>query len=236
MDTPRPLNNHLDELRNRAIVLLISVVVLSGVCFYYIDNLIELLKSPAGGRIQQFAVFSPTEAILSFIKVSLFGGVALSAPMILYQVWRFIQPALDDRSAFKGFLFILIGSLLFFIGTAFSFFYLVPASLAFLLSVGDNSLFFLISLDSYLSFVLILCGGMGIIFEMPVLSYALSKWGLLTAAKMLKGWRVACVVILIAAAFITPTPDLVNMALMAMPMAALYIISIGIAKLAEKKK
>lgn len=235
-DKPMALGLHLDEARKRLLAALFSFVVLSCVSFYFVQDILRILKIPAGEALGTLSVFSPTAAILSFIKIGVAGGLVLSSPVFLYQLWMFARPAMEDRIARLGALFVFLGTLLFLSGGIFSYFFILPASLKFLLSVGRGELQFLISLDSYVSFVLLLLLGGGVIFEMPLLVLILSKIGVITARQMIRAWRAAVVVILVLAAFLTPTPDLVNMALMAVPMMVLYILSIGIAKLSEKKK
>ena len=235
-DKPMDLGSHLDEARKRLLIAFVSFIVLSCVSFYFVEDILHILKNPAGDALGTLSVFSPTAAILSFIKVGITGGLILSMPIILYQIWMFVRPAVEDRVAHLGVWFVLFGTLLFLSGGIFCYFFLLPASLKFLLSVGRGELQFLISLDSYVSFVLILLLGGGVIFQMPLVVLVLSKTGAITAGQMIRGWRIAIVAILIIAGFITPTPDLVNMALMALPMAVLYILSIGIAEFSEKKR
>lgn len=235
-DKPQPLHMHLDEIRQRLLVCFLFLTLFSVLCFVSMDQLLDFLKRPAGGELKQLAVFSPTAAIVSFIKISAAGGLILSIPVLLYQAWMFILPALEVPSRKKGLVFIGSGTLLFLAGACMSYFLLLPASLRFLLNIGKNDLVFLISLDAYISFVLLLILGGGIIFEMPLLAFMLAKIGLLTAEQMLKGWKVALILILIGAAFLTPTPDAVNMMLMAAPMFVLYLLSISVAKFAERKR
>ena len=226
---------HLDEIRKRLLVCFFFLAVFSILCFIFMDPLLDLLKRPAGGELKQLAVFSPTAAILSFMTIAVSGGLILSTPIFLYQVWRFILPALEPESQKKGLVFISSGTLLFLSGSCLSYLLLLPASLRFLLSVGKEDLIFLISLDAYVSFVLLLILGGGLIFEMPMLTYVLAQLGILTADQMLRGWKMAIVLVLFGAAFLTPTPDAFNMMLMAMPMFVLYLLSISVAKFAERK-
>jgi len=236
MDEARlPLVAHLDELRKRIFIVLGFVLTFTAASFYFADHLIRILKWPAAGQIRTLAVFSPTSAILAYFKVALTAGLLCSLPVLLYQLWMFILPALDSRYAKRGFLFIICGSLLFAAGASFNFFILIPASLKFLMNMGKGDLQFVISLESYISFVLFLILGGGIVFEMPILVFFLSKFKILTAKKAIKSWRLAVVVILVAAAVLTPTPDVVNMLLMSLPMFVLYFVCIGVAALAEKK-
>ena len=235
-DKPQPLHMHLDEIRQRLLVCFLFLTLFSVLCFVSMEQLLDFLKRPAGGELKQLAVFSPTAAIVSFIKIAGTGGLILSIPVLLYQAWMFILPALETQSRKKGLVFIGSGTLLFLAGACASYFLLLPASLRFLLGIGKNDLVFLISLDAYVSFVLLLILGGAIIFEMPLLAFMLAKVGILTAEQMLKGWKVAIILILVGAAFLTPTPDAVNMMLMAAPMFVLYLLSISVAKFAERKR
>ena len=145
-------------------------------------------------------------------------------------------PALEKRHVRSGLGFIVSGTVLFMMGVLFSFFFLVPASLKFLLGIGKGDLQFILSLDSYVSFVLMLALGGGLVFETPVLVFVLSRLGILTPQRMISGWRVAIVVILIVAALVTPTPDIVNMLLISFPMFVLYFASIGVSRAAQKER
>jgi sec-independent protein translocase protein TatC len=235
-ETQLPLGAHLDEMRKRIFPILFSVFFFTVVSFYFAKDLIWILKWPASGQIDTLAVFSPTAAILAYMKIAFTAGMVCSLPIFFYEVWMFIAPALDPRHAKSGFLFIVLGTFLFIAGAAFNFFLLIPASIRFLLSLGKGDLQFLISLESYVSFVLGLILAGGLVFEMPVLAFILSKFGILTAEKAVKGWRVAVVVILVAAAVLTPTPDVVNMLLLSLPMFILYFVCIGVLTFAENGK
>jgi sec-independent protein translocase protein TatC len=233
-DKPQPLQMHLNEIRRRLLVCFFFLAVFSTLCLIYMDQLLDLLKRPAGEELQQLAVFSPTAAVVSYLSIAVAGGLIFSIPVFLYQAWMFILPALRAQSQKKGLVFIASGTFLFLAGACMSYFVLLPVSLQFLLNIGKNDLVFLISLDAYISFVLLLILGGGIIFEMPILTFALTKLGILTAEQMLKGWKVAIILILVASAFLTPTPDAVNMTLMTVPMFALYLLSISVSKFAER--
>lgn len=237
MDDKRfPLGAHLDELRQRILRVVLVVLFFTAVSFYFAKDLIQFLKWPSLGQIDTLSVFSPTAVILVYMKVALTAGFIGSLPLGLYEAWMFISPALDSRRIKNGFFFIFFGTLFFLAGAAFNFFILIPASVKFLLGLGGGELQYLISLESYVSFVLFLMLAGGLIFEMPILAFILSKYEILTSRKMIGGWRVAVVIILIAAAILTPTPDTVNMLLLSLPMFLLYFVCIGVALFAEKKR
>ncbi len=231
-----PLTGHLEELRKRILWVIGPFLFFFGLSFFFIEKLIRILKHPAGDELGTLAVFSPTAAILCFIKIAFFTGLFLSLPVLLYQTWMFVRPAVVERTARRGVLFIGIGTALFIAGVLFSYEVLIPAALSFLLGIGKNELQMIISLDSYVSFVLFFLLGGGLVFEMPVIVFMLSKFGILTAGKMIRGWRVALVGILIGAAILTPTPDVVNMLFLAIPMLTLYLVSIVVSGWAVGEK
>src|SRR3990167_7441351 len=208
-DKQLSLFEHLDELRQRLIVIAISFIIFTGLSFYFVEDILHLLKIPAGHHLGVLSVFSPTAAILAFIKIGFFTGFILTSPILLYEVWMFILPALERKHAGYGLLFVLSCVVLFVTGILFSFYFLIPASLKFLLNIGREELQFIISLDAYISFVLLFMVAGGLVFEMPVAVFILTKLGILTAQKMVHAWKVAIVVIVTGAALLTPTPDII---------------------------
>jgi sec-independent protein translocase protein TatC len=234
-DKQLPFLAHLDEVRKRFLVFIVCFFALTGLSLYFAEDILHFLKLPAGPQLGPLAVFSPLTAILSFIRIAFFCGFTFSLPVLLYEVWMFILPALEERWEHYGFMFIVSGIGLFMAGVLFSFYLLIPASLKFLLRIGQGELQFIISLDSYISFVLLMLLSCGLIFEIPVLAFFLAKIGILTGEFMVRQWKMAVVGMLIIAAAITPSPDLVNMFLMALPIVILYILSIGIVFMVQKK-
>jgi sec-independent protein translocase protein TatC len=171
------------------------------------------------------------------IWISLVGGLILSVPYLVWEVWRFIKPALKlkEKTAARG--FVLYASLLFVIGILFSYFVIVPMTVSFLGSYQMSTLVEnRISMDSYISLVTTLTLAMGLVFELPILVYFLTKIGLLSPAFMSHYRKHAIVVILIVAAFITPSPDITSQLLVAFPLYLLYEVSILVAKRVDKKK
>mgnify|MGYP001608841297 FL=1 len=235
-DKQLSLFTHLDEIRKRLFVFVVWFFILTGLSFYFVGDILRYLKLPAGSQLGPLAVFSPLTAIFSFIKIAFFCWFAFSLPVLLYEVWMFILPALEERWGRYGFMFIGSGIMLFVTGVLFSFYILIPASLKFLLSIGQGELQFIISLDSYVSFVLLMMVGCGLVFEIPVIAFFLAKVGILTGEFMVRQWKMAVVGTLIVASVITPSPDLVNMFLMALPILILYILSIGIVFMTQKKQ
>ncbi len=171
------------------------------------------------------------------IWISLVGGIVLATPYLVWELWRFIKPALKmkEKTAARGFVF--YASLLFICGILFSYFVIVPMTVSFLGSYQMSTLVEnRISMDSYISLVTTLTLAMGLVFELPILVYFLTKIGLLGAKFMRTYRKHAIVVILIVAAFITPSPDITSQMLVATPLFFLYEISILVAKRAERQK
>lgn len=236
MDTPEPFSAHLEELRRRLLAVCASLAFFSALALGFMDILLEVLKAPAHGQLGMLAVFSPTEAIITFLEIAFSVGVILSVPVMLYEGWMFTRPAMDPEVARKGTFFITTGTLFFVLGAGFCYFFLLPASLKFLLQIGKRHVQFIISLDAYVSFALTFILGGGIVFETPIVVWMLAKLGILTSRMMVRQWRIAAILILITAAMITPTPDGVNMLIMAIPLFMLYFLSIAIAKDVEAKR
>ena len=234
-DLRLPLLEHLEEIRKRAFVVLTVFVISSMVGFYFSEGLLHWLKIPGGSYLGTLAVFSPTTAILTFLKMAFFFGLIFSLPVLLYEIWMFIRPAIEGSLAWYGAFLIPSGTGLFITGALLSFYFLIPVSLKFLLNIGRGELQFLISLDSYISFVLLFMLAGGLIFEIPLLAFFLAKLNILTAQAMIRHWKIAVVGSVVFSAFITPTPDIFNMALMAMPMFILYMISVGIVMLTQPR-
>jgi sec-independent protein translocase protein TatC len=169
--------------------------------------------------------------------ISFIGGIILAFPFVLWQLWRFIKPALNEKeiSYAKGLVF--FSSMLFFMGIAFGYFILSPLSIQFLGSYQVSTLVSNeINLESYVSFISTLTFATGIIFEMPILVYFLAKIGIIGSRLMRKYRRYAIVVILIIAGILTPSPDMASQIMMAIPLYGLYELSILVASRVEKNK
>ncbi|MBI5143629.1 MAG: twin-arginine translocase subunit TatC [Candidatus Omnitrophica bacterium] len=236
MEKELTLVGHLEELRRRIIISLAMLIVASVLAFPLASKALEILKAPSAGLIERLVFFTPQEAFLIHLKISLFIGLVLSMPVILYQLWAFISPAIEERVKRHGMIFLISSVGAFISGALFGFFLLVPTALKFLLSFSRDTLEPVISVSSYMSFVMGLVLGSGLVFEMPVLSYILSKLGVITPHFLRSKWKYAVILIFIIAAVVTPTPDVFNMTILALPMLGLYELSIWVSKLAGRKK
>ena len=163
-----------------------------------------------------------------YVKVSLYAALCLSIPFLLWQVWAFVSPGLYPHERAYVTPFIALSSISFVLGAAFAYKVIFPPAAKYLLGLGQEFRL-LLKADDYFDFIIIVMLGMGIVFQMPAITYVLARIGLVTARFLVKIWKTALIVILIAAAVLSPTSDIPNMLLFAAPMMVLYIVSIFIA-------
>ncbi len=234
MDTELTLAGHLSELRKRIIYALIPFLGITIFCVFFVKQIFYFLRLPGEGVINGLAFFSPQEVAVVYLRVAVFSGLVLSIPVILYQVWRFVQPALEEKHKKYIAGFVLFGFLSFLSGCAFAYFYLVPVSLRFLISLGGNDFTPVISIDKYLAFTLSFIFACGLVFEMPAVIWILSRLAVVSSAFLRRKRKYAVVVIFVLAAIITPTTDPFNLCLMALPMVILYEAGIWIARWNKK--
>ena len=177
---------------------------------------------------ERMIVTTAVEPFTLYVTVSLYAAIALSIPFLLFQVWGFISPALYRHERAYVTPFILLSTISFVIGAAFAYYILFPPAVKYLLGLGSEFQLMLRATD-YFDFITLIMLAMGIIFQMPAITYVLSRIGLVNATLLIKSWKIAIVVILIVAAVVSPTADIPNMMLFAAPMMCLYVISIFIA-------
>lgn len=228
---------HLEELRWTLIKAVGGVLVAAVVCGIYADFIVQdILLYPMRSVGLKAQVLSPYGIVLLYMETVLICGLILSMPNTIFWLWRFVSPGLlpNERRYISG--IAAFTSLCFFAGVAFGYFIVLPTSLKFFAQFGTSNIDLNIAIDRYVSFVLALLLGAGLIFELPMVSYFLSKMGLLTPAFMRHYRRHAIVAILIISAVVTPTPDIVTQVLLALPMLLLYEVSIFISKVSQKKE
>lgn len=227
---------HLEELRWTIINSLIGIVIAAILSWFFIDYIVnDILLYPAkkvGVKLQNLKPFGQ---LFMYFQVALFSGLILSLPWIVYQIWKFIEPALHKHEKKYVLLVVIFTSICFLLGAAFAYFIMLPYSLNFAFTFGSTDIENKFAVDEYLSIVVSLIILSGIVFELPMLSFFLTKLGLLTPKFMRKHWRFAIVMILILSAIITPTIDPVNQSLLAIPLFLLYEISIWVSKIASRK-
>ncbi len=184
---------------------------------------------------ERLIVTTAPESFTLYVSVSLYAAIALSVPLLLLQVWGFISPALYKHERAYVTPFILLSSISFVLGAAFAYYILFPPALRYLLSLGEDFRLLLRATD-YFDFITLIMLAMGIIFQMPAVTYVLSRIGIISPGLLIRSWKLAIVIILIVAAVVSPTGDIPNMMLFATPMMVLYVFSIGIAWFFGRKR
>ncbi len=238
------LMEHLRELRNR--VLICSVAVVIGVvgCLYFWSDILALLMEPApdvlnaDGELEPFQVasFSPTDRIAVIFKIGLYGGLLVASPVIIYQILAFIVPGLTPRER-RLILPGLFGAVAFLLGgMAFAYFIILPASLGFLLELGDDQFLTLTGAKQYIDFVTRIVFWVGVSFELPMVLAIAAKLGMVRAKQLLGFWRYAIVIVFVIAAIVTPTPDPLTQSLVAGPLFALYFVGILMAFIVQPRR
>jgi sec-independent protein translocase protein TatC len=229
--------DHLEELRWRIVKAVIAVLIAAAGCAFFSDFLVKtVLMKPLLNVGLKAQVLTPYGIMLLYMEVVLVAGLIIAMPILLYQLWQFIAPGLLPTERKYVWWIIFFTSLCFLSGVVFAYFVLIPTALQFFAGFGTDTFALNVSADNYISFLLSLILGAGLVFELPMISYFLSKLGLLTPVFMRKYRRHAVVGILIISAVVTPTPDIITQSLLAAPMIFLYEISIFISKYAQKEK
>lgn len=255
--------DHIDELRGHIIRSVIAVFVLAIVAFFNKHLLFDvILFGPIHTDFWTYRMMcklsyeflgnddycikdmgfvlsniSMSGQFTEHLFVAFVSGIVLAFPIILWELWRFIKPALNTKEISYARGLVFFSSSLFFIGILFGYFFLSPLSINFLGSYKVSELVSNeINLESYLSFITTLTFATGIIFEMPILVYFLAKIGIMGSSWMRKNRRYAIVIILVLAGILTPSPDIASMILMFIPLYGLYELSILVALGVEKNK
>ncbi|PYS99945.1 MAG: twin-arginine translocase subunit TatC [Acidobacteria bacterium] len=180
------------------------------------------------GMEDRLVIHTAMEPFSLYLEVSLYAALCLSVPFLLWQIWAFISPGLYPHERGYAVPFILMSSLSFVAGAAFAYYVIFPPAAAYLLGLGQNFRLFLNASD-YFDFIIIVMLAMGVVFQMPAITYVLARIGLVSAGFLVRHWRISIVVILIAAAVLSPTNDIPNMLLFAAPMLVLYVVSVFVA-------
>ena len=222
---------HLDELRWRLVICLLALTLACFIFYSCIDQFLSFVVKPVG----KLVFTSPADAFMARIKLTVWGGLFLSSPVIIYQIWQFVSSALkpSERQFIQWVLPFSI--ILFNVGIAFGYWVMVPISIHFLMNFSSELLVPMITVNNYISFLGTFVFGFGITFELPLVLAFLIKIGIATPEFLIHYRSHAIVIILIISAVMTP-PDVVSQLLMAVPLCVLYEISIFVCKIAFRKK
>lgn len=219
-----PFLEHLEDLRRRLLRSFLWVALGMLLPLRFSEKILAWLIQPVG----QVVFLSPVEPFLVHLQVAFFGGIFLSFPFVAWEVWGFLKPALLPRERRAVLLLIPLSFALFLLGMLFCWVFLLPAGLRFLLQFSSETLVPMITVGHYVSFASWLILGCGLFFQMPMAILVLSRIGVVRPGQLLSQWRLATVMILLAAAILTPTPDVATQLLLAIPMGLLYLVSVGL--------
>jgi sec-independent protein translocase protein TatC len=184
---------------------------------------------------EKLVVTTALEPFALYVKVALYAALALSVPFLLWQIWAFVSPGLFPHERKYVTPFIALSTIFFVLGAATAYYLIFPPAAKYLLGLGSDFRL-LLKADDYFDFIILLMLGMGLVAQMPAITYVLARIGLVTAGWMLRVWRTAVVIILIVAAVLSPTNDVPNMLLFAAPMFVLYAVSILVAWLCGRER
>jgi len=232
---------HLVELRKRIISSLVSILIGAMIGWFVAPHFVNVMVRPMvaalnAAHLDPKLVYShPAGYLILLITVSIYLGIVIASPWVLYQIWLFVAPALykHERSAITGFLFSTV--FLFLAGIAFGYFISLPYVLRFLISF-QGPVVPLINIDEYFDLILLVLLGLGLVFELPILIFFLSLFGVVTPEFLIKNVRYALLVIAILAAVLTPTPDATTMVLFMLVLLALYFLGVGVSWVVVRKR
>ncbi|MFZ2322084.1 MAG: twin-arginine translocase subunit TatC [Ignavibacteriaceae bacterium] len=227
---------HLEELRWRIIYSIIGIVIGTIIAWIFIDFLVDyVLLKPARDSGADLQNLKPFGQLFLYMQVAIMVGIILSIPNVFYQFWQFISPALHKRERKYILWIVIFSSFCFLLGISFAYFVMLPLALKFAAQFGSTAIKNQFAIDEYMSIIISVMLAAGLVFELPMISFFLSKLGILKPSFMKKYRKHAVVIIMVTAAILTPGTDPVSQIILAVPLVVLYEISILISKLSQKK-
>ena len=237
-DEKMPFLSHLEELRKRLIACAIAAGAGFVISYIFAERLFQLLILPLKAQLPEgdrLIYTNLPEMFLTYLKSALVSGILVSSPYIFYQLWMFVAPGLYHRERKYVVPFVIFSTILFVGGSLFGYFVVFPFGFKFFLSFSNDSIQALPSVKQYFSFSIKLLFAFGLVFELPVIVFFLTKIGIVTPELMKRKRKYAILMTFIMAAILTP-PDVITQLMMAGPLILLYEISILVAKMAARKK
>ncbi len=230
------LIEHLEELRRRILWSLAFMAVAFLPCWFWVEKIFLFLEQPVVKALppgKKLAYTGIVDPFILYFKVAALGALFISAPLILYQLWQFIAPGLYRRERLYILPFIFFGTFFFLAGGAFAYYIAFPYAIDYLLKVGKE---FepVITIERYFGFLLAVILGLGVMFELPIVIFTVCRLGLVTPRFLMRHFRYAIVLSFVVAAILTPTPDVFNMCVFAVPTILLYLLGVGAAALADR--
>lgn len=228
-----PLLDHFDDLRRLLIISLVSTIIMAVIACFFSDHILAFVLDPLKNAGHKINYTGLTEPIIVKIKISLFVGFVVSLPIILWQVWSFIIPALKKNERVYFTLFVLVSFINFILGVCFCFLTVFRYGIVFLLKFAGPELNPLLTIDKFISFTIGIILPFGFVFELPLIAFILSKLGLLSYKFLAGNRRYALLVIVAVAAVITP-PDIFTCLMVTGPVYLLYELSAIIVRFVER--
>lgn len=240
------LLDHLTELRHRMFISVAAIIVGTIVCWFLSEQIYNVLVQPVTRVLEAYpdqipdarlAILSLTEAFVVYLKIAATAGLFLASPILLAQMWLFIDPGLYRQERLYALPVILASAIFFLAGGAFGYLVLFPVMASFFINMGvSGNMVPLLSANALFGFLLRTLLGCAIVFEWPVVVFFLARMGILTSGMMLRGFRYAVLAIFVIAAVVTPTPDMATQTILAAPMLGLYALGILIAWAVQPRK
>jgi sec-independent protein translocase protein TatC len=228
------LVEHLDELRSRLIISLLSVGVATGIAYGFHHHIIHWLNQPLPKAHRHPITFGVTEPFVTSIKVSLYAGFALALPVVLWQVWSFLAPAVEESAQRIVAAFVALATFLFAGGLAFAYWIALPAALQFLTNFDSNLYNIQVRASYYYSFASVVLVAVALVFELPIFVLALVRLGVLSSSTLRRNRRLGYVIVFVLAVLL-PTVDPVSLIFEAVPLLLLFEGSIWLSVLMERR-
>ena len=228
------LVEHLDELRTRLIIGLLALAVGTAIAFVFHHRIVHWLEGPLPEDRKRLITFGVAEPFLTSMWVALWAGLGLALPIVLWQLWSYLAPAIEERSQRIVAIFVVFSTFLLVAGVAFAYYVVLPKALHFLTHYDDSLYHIEIRARDYFSFTLLVLVGVGVVFELPIFVLALVRLGILTTAKLRRNRRLGYVIVF-AVAVALPGVDPVTTTLEAIPLLVLYELSIWLSVILERR-
>lgn len=224
---------HLEELRRVLIISLVATVIMAGVCWFFSDRILQIILQPVLATGNKMHYIGILEALMTKIKLSFFLGFLTALPIILWQFWSFIMPALRKAERVYFTIFVVISYLFFISGILFSFYTVFSIGVKYLLHFGGEELLPMLTIGNYVSFTMMFTLPFGIVFELPLAAFILAQLGIINYQWMIKKRKMAILISVVTGAVLVPTPDIITPLMLAAPMYLLFELSASIIKLVE---
>lgn len=235
VDDKQTLLEHFAAFRQAILISVAAIVIAAIFCFSFNEQLLEIVTYPLRLINQQLIVTGVTEAFFVKLQLSFLAGFIISFPIVAWAMWRFFKPALYPHERKYIYVLFPVTILLFVIGVLFAYFGILPLVLNFFVYIAGENLETYFKVDQYVSFVMSFAIPFGLVFELPVVTFFLTKIGVIKPQFLSKNRKYAILVIVILAGVLTPGPDPISQIMMALPVYLLYEVSIIVAKLAKPR-